>query len=789
MVKFSLRVCNSVPYIDYYHYLWNRKSPVKSHFLREKVLGANNNFMSELYTVVLAVLAILAISGLYVGVTNDAVNFLNAAIGSKVAKMKTILLVASVGIILGVLTSSGMMEVARSGMFNPALFSFHEIMMLYVSVMFANVILLDIYNSLGLPTSTTVALVFSLLGAAIAVSLYKIACDPTLSLASLGGFINTTRAMGVISAILLSVVIAFVFGTFVMWFSRLLFSFRYFAMFRKMGAIWCGLSFTAIAYFAIFKALKGILSGTAFYTWISDNLLLAVILCWITCSVLLAFMQLFKINILRINILSGTFALALAFAGNDLVNFIGVPIAGLDAYNIAKEAGTIDITMEGLNNNLPAQFIWMLLSGVIMVMTLWTSTKSMNVSQTEISLAGQGDDMIAGEQDSNVFSRSIVRASLAVSGFFDKVIPVKAQQFVEKRFTYEDVEKNGAPYDKIRAVVNLTTAALLISVGTSLKLPLSTTYVCFMVAMGSSLADKAWGRESAVHRISGVMTVVMGWFVTGIGAFIIAIAVGLLLIWGGTPAFIVVTIACAYMLIKSNFKSSKKKDSMPESATENSAVDNVMDETCRMMKLTTQIYDRTLVAVFKEDRKALKELVRESDEIYSECHKIKYSLMPTLRQMKGLGMELSLYYIQVVDYLNEIAKALVHITRPAFDHIDNNHKGLSEQQTEDLMHINEDVAEIYANINRMITTNDFSDIDMVLTMRDELFERIATTIKSEIGRINAGESNAKASMFYLTVLSETKAMVLQARNLLKAQRYFLEHAETTKNWAAMNRTK
>ena len=411
-----------------------------------------------------------------------------------------------------------------------------------------------------------------------------------------------------------------------------------------------------------------------------------------------------------------------------------------------------------------------------MVLTLWTSTKSMHVSQTEISLAGQGDDMVTGDQDSNVFSRSIVRASINISNFFDKITPEPVKEYVGKRFEYEDVEKNGAPYDKIRAVVNLTTAALLISVGTSFKLPLSTTYVCFMVAMGSSLADKAWGRESAVYRITGVMTVVMGWFVTGIGAFIIAIVVGLLLIWGGTPAFIVVTIACAYMLIKSNIKNSKKSDSMPETVTENSQVDNVIGEVCSMMKVSTQIYDRTLVAVLKEDRKALKELVRESKEMYDESHKIKYSLMPALRKMKGSGLELSLYYIQVVDYLNEMAKALVHITKPAFEHIDNNHKGLSQEQTDDLMHINDDVAEIYGNINRMITTNDFSDIDTVLTMRDALFERIALTTKSELKRINAGEGNTKASMFYLTVMSETKAMVLQARNLLKAQRYFLEHA-------------
>ena len=739
--------------------------------------------MSVLYTVMLAVLAILAVSGLYVGVTNDAVNFLNAAIGSKVAKMRTILAVASVGIIIGVITSSGMMEVARSGMFNPALFTFHEIMILYVSVMFANVILLDIYNSLGLPTSTTVALVFSLLGAAIAVSLYKISGDPTLSIGSLGGFINTTRAMGVISAILLSVLIAFIFGTFIMWLSRFLFSFRYFSLFRKLGSVWCGLSFTAIAYFAVFKALKGVLAGTAMYTWISENLFLAVIICWVCCSILLAFLQMFRINILRINILLGTFALALAFAGNDLVNFIGVPIAGLDAYNIAKQAGSTSVMMEALNQNLPAQFIWMILSGVIMIITLWTSTKSMNVSQTEISLAGHGDE-VEGEVNSNVFSRSIVRASLGISNFFDKIIPVPVQNFINKRFEYEDVEKNGAPYDKIRAVVNITTAALLISVGTSLKLPLSTTYVCFMVAMGSSLADKAWGRESAVHRISGVMTVVMGWFVTGFGAFLIAIAVGFLLIWGGTIAFVVVTVTCAYMLIKSNFKKSKEEESSKKNIQDGS-VGDVLNEVCQMMKNSTQIYDRTLVAVFKEDRRALKELVRQSNEMYDECHQIKYSLMPTLRKMKGL--ELSLYYIQVVDYLNEMAKALVHITRPAFEHIDNSHEGLSEEQIADLKHINDDVAEIYGSINRMITDNDFTDIDLVLTMRDELFERIATTTKSELVRINAGEGNTKASMFYLTVLTETKAMVLQARNLLKAQRYFLEHSGVQKNWMQVGR--
>lgn len=743
--------------------------------------------MSEIYTIAIVILAILAISGLYVGVTNDAVNFLNSAIGSKVAGMKVILTVASVGILLGVISSSGMMEVARNGMFNPSMFTFHEVMTLYIAVMFANVILLDIYNSMGLPTSTTVSLIFCLLGSAVAVSGYKIATHPQLLLTDIGEFINTTRAMGIISAILLSVVIAFTCGTIMMWISRLIFSFRYMAVFRRFGALWCGASLTAIVYFALFKALKFVIDGTPFVEWIDRNLLLAIFLCWVACSVLLAFLQLFRINILRLTILSGTFALALAFAGNDLVNFIGVPIAGFDAYSVARAEGSTDIMMSALNENIPANVLFMLSAGVIMILTLWTSRKAMHVTETEISLSSQANED-ESRYGSNLFSRSIVRAALNVSGAVDRVTPDFVKRFVARRFEYTDIEHSGAPYDMIRATVNLTTSALLISLATSLKLPLSTTYVCFMVAMGSSLADKAWGRESAVYRITGVMTVIVGWFSTAIGGFIIALATGLLLIWGGNVAFVIITVVCLYMLIKSNFSFKAKKEPVQqEKVEERDAVDTIVEEVCRMMKLATQIYDRTLVAVFKENRKALKELIRESDDIYEQSRKLKYSLMPTLRRLKGSGLELSLYYVQVVDYLSEIAKALVHITRPAYEHIDNNHEGLSREQTSDLMRINDEVAEIYGSINRMLTTNDFSEIDTVLIMRDDLFERIAATIKSELMRINEGEGNTKASMLYLTVLSETKTMILQARNLLKAQRYFLEHAGVVKNTFRYNR--
>lgn len=742
--------------------------------------------MSELYTVIIVILGILAISGLFVGVTNDAVNFLNSAIGSKAATMRTILLVASAGIILGVVTSSGMMEVARSGMFNPGMFTFHEVMMLYLGVMFANIILLDLYNSWGLPTSTTVSLIFCLLGSAIAVSIYKISHDPELGFSALGTFINTSRAMGIVSAILLSVVLAFTFGTLVMYVSRMIFSFRYTAMFRRLGAMWCGISLTAIIYFAIFKGLKGILAGHAFVNFVDHNLLISLLACWVVCSIILFFIQRLKINILRITILSGTFALALAFAGNDLVNFIGVPVASFDAFTIAKHTGDPQMLMGALNDNVPANFLVLLAAGLVMIFTLWTSKKSMNVSKTELSLSTQ-DEAESELYGSSVFSRTIVRAALNVNSGFERAIPTKVREAISRRFEYENIEHSGSPYDMIRATVNLTTAALLISLATSFKLPLSTTYVCFMVAMGSSLADRAWGRESAVYRISGVMTVVAGWFVTALGGFFIAFAVGLALIYGGTVAFAIVTVLCAWMLIRSNFtKKGKGAEPIAPTKVQQSTEDiiaSLRDEVCRTMESATKIYDRTLIAVMKENRKVLRDMVKESNDLFYQSRERKYTLLPTLKKLQSSDVNTAHYYVQVVDYLNEMTKALMHITRPAFEHIDNNHEGLSKDQAKDLMSINDDVEAIYRHINVMLREGDFSDIEMVLSLRDQLFESIAEAIKSELNRINEARSNTKASMLYLTILTETKNMILQSRNLLKSQQYFLKHRTGgTKTW-------
>ena len=739
--------------------------------------------MSDIYIFIVGILGILAVSGLFVGVTNDAVNFLNSAIGSKAAPMKVILAVASFGIIIGVVTSSGMMEVARSGMFNPGLFTFHEVMMLYLGVMFANVILLDLYNSWGLPTSTTVSLIFCLLGSAIAVSIYKISNDPAQGITSLGQYINTSRAMGIVSAILLSVVIAFTCGTIVMYISRLIFSFRYTAIFHRYGSLWCGASLTAIIYFAVFKGLETILAGHLFIQWIDSHLLLAIFICWVVCSLVLFFIQRLKINILRITILSGTFALALAFAGNDLVNFIGVPVAGFDAYSIARHSGDAGMLMEALNENVPANFLILLAAGAMMILTLWTSKKAMHVTETELSLSAQGDE---GQEQygSSLFSRTIVRAALNINAGIERIIPPKAREAISRRFEFEDVEHSGAPYDMIRATVNLTTSALLIAMATSLKLPLSTTYVCFMVAMGSSLADRAWGRESAVYRISGVMTVVAGWFITALGGFFIALIVGFALIYGGTPAFIVITLLCGWMLVHSNFLKKDKESpaARQQAKTNDDIIADLRDEVCSTMESATKIYDRTLIAVFKENRKVLRDMVKESNDLFYHSRERKYSLLPTLKKLQGEDVNTAHYYVQVVDYLNEMTKALMHITRPAFEHIDNNHEGLSMEQTRDLMSINDDVESIYRRINQMLREGDFSEIETVLTMRDQLFESIAEAIKSELTRINEAKSNTKASMLYLTILTETKNMVLQSRNLLKSQQYFLKHLSGPKTW-------
>ena len=737
--------------------------------------------MSPLFIAIVVIMALLAVLGIVVGVTNDAINFLNSAIGSKVAPRRVILWIAAVGILVGTLTSSGMMEVARSGVFYPGQFSFSEIMLLFLGMMLGNVLLLDLYNTLGLPTSTTVSMVFGLLGAAVATALFRIGADPAVSLHDLSQFINTGKAMAIIAAILLSVVLAFLAGLLFMYISRLIFSFRYHAVFRRWGALWCGISLSGILYFALFKGLKSSgLIPADITEYVGEHVLLTLLVFWIAASLLLWLLQRMRFNIMRITILSGTFALALAFAGNDLVNFIGVPLASFDALQIAREAGSESIMMGDLAHPARANFLILLASGLIMVLTLFFSKKSRHVAETELSLASQHEE--SERFGSTYLSRSLVRATLMLNNLWTGLIPGRMQRAIDRRFEPLPVEeRTTAQYDMIRAVVNLTAASILIAIGTSYKLPLSTTYVVFMVAMGSSLADRTWGRDSAVYRITGVMAVISGWFVTALGGFLIALATTALLLWGGWIAVAALTALCAWLLFRSHRKTPgvKEEETAQQPLVAAETPDEVMHacigEVCTTMQEVTRIYNRTLVAVFKENRKVLREMVQTSDKLFEEARTRKYGIMATLRRLQACDIDTGHFYVQVTDYLSEVTKALIHITRPAFEHIDNNHEGLSKEQIVDLMRVNDEVEAIFVKINEMLAGGDFSELDRVLDMRDRLFDTIVGAIKNQLRRIHEDPSGStRASVLYLTILNETKTMVLQARNLLKSQRYFLD---------------
>lgn len=742
------------------------------------------------YLIIVVILVIMAIFDLTVGVANDAINFLNSALGSKITSRKVILTVASFGILVGTFTSTGMMEVARSGVFYPSQFTFQEMMMLFLGMIVGDILLLNIFNSLGLPTSTTVSMVFGLLGAAVGVSLHRISLDSGLSIANLSQFINSGKAMTIIGNILLSVVLAFAFGSLLMYISRLIFSFSYKPIFSKIGFLWCGISFAGIIYFALFKGLKASgLVPAGIISYINDHTFLALAIIWLGSSLLLLLLQKLRVSIAKITILAGTFALALAFAGNDLVNFIGAPMAGYDSFRIAKEAGSTSIMMGALAQPFKANVLVMGFAGIVMVLTLFFNRKAMRVSQTELSLSSQyeGDEHFG----SSYLSRGIVRAAVRTGNWFTKVTPATLRSSIGKRFAPPPAsERTDAMYDPIRAIVNLTAASILISLATSMKLPLSTTYVVFMVAMGSSLADKAWGRDSAVYRISGVFTVIAGWFITAFAAFFIALTTSSILIWGGVVGIVIVVGTCVFVMGKDfvdGIRSKKPIDSELHNIKDDvdySADDILLyctQEVVDTMEQINKIYNRTLVATFKENRKILKTMSEESRSLLDAARVRKYNVFTTLKKFENYNINSGHFYVQVVDYLSEVTKALYHVVRPCFDHIDNNHEGLSKTQIADLMRVNDAVEEIFKRITDMLRSKDFSNINDVMKMRDNLFELIVEVTKNQLLRNDDdeefGHGHTRASLLYLDILSETKTMVLQARNLIKSQHYFIEHRD------------
>ncbi len=739
--------------------------------------------MDPIFTIVVVVLLALAVADLVVGVSNDAANFLNSALGSKAAPRWVILLVASTGIVAGSVFSSGMMEVARNGVFHPGMFTFADIMMLFLAVVITDIILLDLFNTLGLPTSTTVSLVFELLGAAVVVALFVVA--RTDGATQLGQYINSGKALAITAGILLSVVVALVFGAVIMYITRLIFSFRYKTSFRYYGALWCGFAITSISYFALFKGLKDSSIMTPQIAEILNGnttlILLGMFAGWTVVSAILQ--HLFKVNMLKITVLAGTFSLALAFAGNDLVNFIGVSVAGLDSYKIASATGDVNMMMSDLAKPVVANTWVLLAAGMIMAVTLWTSKKARTVSATEINLARQ-DEGIERFGSTSV-SRGIVRFALNVNKSVNRWMPEPVQHFIRRRFTpLTPRERADASFDLIRATVNLTVASLLIAAGTSMKLPLSTTYVTFMVAMGTSLADRAWGRESAVYRITGVLTVISGWFLTALIAFVVAAIVAAVLMWTGKPGVFIMIAVCIMILIQSTRAYRRRRlreEARAAERTSTPASGNIMgalvDEVRATMKKVVFIYNQTLIGVFDEDRKLLKKMVDEAEELHQEAHRRKHEVYSALQLLKNNEINTGHYYVQVVDYLNEVTKALYHICKPCYVHIDNNHEGFTKEQVEDLMHINDDVSAIYDRIIHMLKTNNFDDLDHVMSMRDDLFDNISEAMLAQIRRTKKGQTSSKAGTLFFEITSETKTMMLQSRNLLKSQKLFVSNLE------------
>ncbi len=728
-----------------------------------------------------AVLVLLAISDLVVGVSNDAVNFLNSAIGSRSAPFWVIMIIASLGILFGATFSEGMMEVARKSIFHPEMFGFNEIMIIFLAVMLTDVILLDTFNTLGLPTSTTVSIVFELLGAAVAVAVLKITSSGE---ESMNAYINSGKALAIISGILLSVVAAFTVGTIVQFLVRLLFSFNYEKSYKYFGALWGGIAISAITYFILVKGAK----GASFMTddakqFIHDNTWSIIAMSFVIWTVVLAFIQfVLKLNILKIIVLVGTFALAMAFAGNDLVNFIGVPLAGMKSFELWSSSGVAadSFMMDALSQKVKTPTLYLLIAGIIMVITLWLSKKARSVSATELNLSKQSDGY--NQFEANDLSRVLVRMSIATSEKITGMFPKSVRKGISNRFKPMPKSKKEAnpAFDLVRASVNLTLASILISLATSFKLPLSTTYVTFMVSMGTSLADGAWGRESAVYRVSGVLTVITGWFFTAFIAFSVAFLVAIVVSYTNLYAVPVILALAVFLLIRSkkvHSKQSKEKTKILETKQEEKE-DVDLNEKCRTdvmerLEAITSIFNKTFTFVGKEDRKKLKKLNSELDKLNKNIKKSKDDVNIVISELNEDSIDTGHYYVQVWDYLRETAHALTFIVKPFYEHFDNQHRGLTKNQISTLNKINKKVNELLVEILDRIEKSNFDDIDNIVEKSQDILKLAKAARIEQIKRIKKSIVGTKNSILYFNTIAETKNMILFAVNLLKSQRDFV----------------
>ena len=720
--------------------------------------------MEYYFLALLAFLGLVAVFDIFVGVSNDAVNFLNSALGCRIASFKTIMLVASIGVMLGATFSSGMMEIARSGVFNPQMFTFSEIMVIFFAVMVTDIILLDLFNSLGLPTSTTVSIVFELLGSALAAAAYTLMMDGG-SLANVIDYINSSKSLTIVSGILISVAVAFVTGAVVQYFTRLIFTFNFEKMYRRVGGVFAGIALTAIFYFLVMKGAKG--ASFMRPEWIQ---FMDVNTCPIVTGLFVGLSILFQvlilacnINIFKIVILAGTFSLAFAFAGNDLVNFVGVPLAAWDSYQEWVASGTAAdaFTMEGLLRPTVAATGFLLFSGFVMVLTLWLSKKAQIVIQTSINLSSSN----SGEQEqfgSSLPGRMIVRASMGLGKVINQIIPMAVQKGIDKRFEPKKLERGETPlpFDYVRASINLVVSAALIASATSLQLPLSTTYVTFMVAMGSSFADGAWDRETAVYRISGVLTVISGWFLTALSASTMAAIVCGFTLWGGPIAALILAVGSTFLLIRSNLKTKLDTVNMRadlDTRYDAQKVQELVDaKSDNSFAETLEVFNRLVHEFLNDNEKALRHIKIESSELFDKMSAdrgLYYRMANSSFTPTKNDFDARYCYYRIFTNMREIGRSLQSLTNQACDHVANRHRIFQGDLKNDLLSLLDYLEKISMGANNKL------DIHSLLSHSNEAVELIDHMQAELLRRIpNAGLS-VRGSELYLNFLVFARELV------------------------------
>jgi phosphate/sulfate permease len=742
--------------------------------------------MGDPYILMLVALAILAIVDLVVGVSNDAVNFLNSAIGSKAISVRNIMIIASLGVFFGAITSSGMMEVARKGIFNPRMFMFQDIMIIFMAVMITDILLLDIFNSLGMPTSTTVSIVFELLGAAVCISLLKISANDSQSFSEIWNYINHKKAVEIINGILLSVVVAFSVGAIVQFASRIIYSFNFEKRAVYINALFGGFAITAITYFIIIKGMK----GTPFYTdikhLIEGKALLIIAGSFVAWSIISqVLIKYFKVNVLKLIIGIGTFSLAMAFSGNDLVNFVGVPIAAWNSYEAWNVSGVNAdaFSMGILAEKVPSNVWLLLIAGAVMVVTLWTSSKAKNVIKTGIDLSRQGDGHEKFKP--NPLSRVTVRAAMTINTGIRFLVPEPALAYIDSKFTKpvislpKDKTYELPAFDLVRAAVNLIVAGILISIATSMKLPLSTTYVTFMVAMGTSLADRAWGRESAVYRVAGVLNVIGGWFLTAITAFLAAALVAYLISWD--MVMIPILLAVVAFLIGRNTlihrrKTKEEKKQVyierAELITINGVIEESADHISGVANRVNKLYTNVVDDLAKHDLNKLRKTDKHVGKLNDEIDSLKDGVFYFIKSLDETSVQASRFYVMVLGHLQDVAQSISYISRASYKHVNNNHKNLKKGQLNDLKQIDEELSDLLLKVADVFEKRSFDTLSEILVEKQELLKNVSLSIENQVSRIRTDETSPKNTTLYFSLLLETKDLISALMSLLNTYEEF-----------------